>query len=118
MATTNHFVTLHKPCDEAAAWATRALKQYGLQSLRTFDLHAARVGHADCPCPHHGTKQCNCQMLVFLVYQGSQPPATLVLHGSDEASWFYLINTPNQPIGQSLEKIIEEVLSVSVNTLA
>ncbi len=117
MITLNHFVTLYKPCDAAATWAMNILEQHGFQSFRTFDLQATRTGYADCPCPHHGTKQCNCQLVVVLVYQGSQPPATLLLHGSDEISWFYLVNTPRQPISQSLEKIITEVLSASVNTI-
>jgi hypothetical protein len=118
MTTTSHFMNLNKPCDEAAAWAMHTLKQHGLQSLKTFDLHASHIGYADCPCPHHGTEQCNCQMVVLLVYQGNQPPASLVLHGSDETSWFYLVNTPHQPNEQSLDEIIKEMLSTSVNTFA
>jgi hypothetical protein len=85
------------------------LEQSGFQPVRTFDLQAARLAHLDCPCPHHGTAQCNCQMVVLLVYKADYPPATLVIHGSDETSWFYLINLPQQAIGQLMENNIREV---------
>ncbi len=112
MPTTSPFVVLRRPCDEAVAWAARKLEQTGFQTVRTFDLQSARLTHLDCPCPHHGTAQCNCQMVVLLVYQGDYPPATMVIHGNEESSWFYLINTPQQHIRQHLEKNIQDVLSL------
>jgi len=118
MTATSPFVILRQPCDEAVAWATRKLEQSGLQTMRTFDLQAARLAHLDCPCPHHGTAQCNCQMVVLLVYQGDSSPTALVIHGSEETSWFYLINTPQQPIGQQLEKNIQEALHQEMDAKA
>ncbi len=118
MPTTSPFVILHKPCDEAITWAARKLEQAGLQTMRTFDLQAARLAHLDCPCPHHGTEQCNCQMVVLLVYQGDSPPVTMVIHGNDETSWFYLINTPQQPVGQNLEHNIQAALNLEMDTKA
>jgi hypothetical protein len=118
MTATSPFVILRKPCDEAVPWAARQLEHAGFQTMRTFDLQAARLAHLDCPCPHHGTEQCNCQMVVLLVYQENIPPTTLVIHGSDETSWFYLINTPQQPSGQLLEKNIQEVLSLEMDAKA
>lgn len=115
MPTTSPFVIFRKPCAEAVLWAARKLEQSGLQTVRTFDLQATRLVHLDCPCPHHGTAQCNCQMVVLLVYQGNTPPATMVIHGNDETSWFYLINTPQQPVGQHLEKNIQAVLSLDMD---
>jgi len=118
MATTSPFMILHRPCDEAVIWVARRLEQAGLQTMRTFDLRAARLAHLDCPCPYHGTAQCNCQMVVLLVYQKDVQPATMVIHGNDEISWFYLINTPQQPIEQGLEKNIQVVLSLEVDAKA
>ncbi|MCX6079552.1 MAG: hypothetical protein NTW32_08490 [Chloroflexi bacterium] len=112
MTNSSPFVILRQPCDEAVRWASRKLEQSGFQTVRTFDLQAARLAHLDCPCPHHGTSQCNCQMVVLLVYQGNSAPVTMVVHGTDETSWFYLINIPQQPVGQHLEKNIEEALSL------
>jgi hypothetical protein len=88
------------------------LELNGFQTVRTFDLQAARLAHLDCPCPHHGTAQCNCQMVVLLVYQGNSVPVTMVVHGTDKNSWFYLINISQQPVGQQLGRNIEEALSL------
>ena len=115
MPTTSPFAILHTPCDQAVIWAAQKLGQTGFQAVRTFDLQAARSAHLDCPCPHHGTAHCNCQMVVFMVYQGDSPPATLVIHGNDETSWFYLINIPQQPVGQHLEKNIQDMLSLEID---
>ena len=109
------FIILNKPCSESVAWASHRLEQAGLQAVRTFDLQAARVSHMHCACPHHGTSQCNCQMVVLLVYQGRNPPATLVVHGCDEKSWFYLVNNPQQSIGHSLEKHIQDALCLEID---
>lgn len=111
MTTTPPFAILNKACDEAALWVVRRLEQTGFHVVRTFDLQAARSAHLDCPCPYHGTAQCTCQMVVVLVYHGNRPPATMVIHGNDEASWFYLINIPQQHVGRRLEKNIQEVLN-------
>jgi hypothetical protein len=115
MTSSSPFVVLRKPCADAVTTATSKLEQSGFQAVRTFDLQAARLAHLDCPCPHHGTAQCNCQMVVLLVYQGNYPPATLVIHGNDETSWFYLINLPQQSVGQHLEKNIQDILSLEID---
>jgi hypothetical protein len=118
MSATSPFVILRRPCGEAVAWAAQRLEQTGFQTVRTFDLQDARLAHLDCPCPHHGTEQCNCQMVVLLVYQGNYPPATMVIHGNDETSWFYLINMPQQHIGQQFEKNILDVLNLEIDAKA
>ena len=112
MTNSSPFVILRKPCEEAVHWASLRLEQRGFQTVRTFDLQTARLAHLDCPCPYHGTAQCNCQMVVLLVYQGNSAPVTTVVHGTDETSWFYLINIPQQPVEQQLGKNIEEALSL------
>jgi hypothetical protein len=66
----NHaLVRLNQPCDEAVDWVIEQAYQAGLSVLRTFDLQMARHAQTSCPCPHHGTDQCDCQMVVLLVYQ-------------------------------------------------
>lgn len=109
------FIILRQSCDEAVNWASCKLEQNGFQTVRTFDLQAARLAHLDCPCPHHGIAQCNCQMVVLLVYKGNSAPVTMVVHGTDETSWFYLINILQQSVGQQLKKNIEEALSLEIS---
>jgi hypothetical protein len=47
---------------------------------------------------------------------GGSSPATMVIHGDDETSWFYFVNIPQQPIGQHLEKNIQKVLSLEIDS--
>lgn len=101
------------PCDQALDWLTRSLTQEGLHVLPTFDLHDARVNPEECPCPHHGTKECDCQMMVVLVYGQAEQPATLVLHGSDGQTWLSIINTPLQHADAQIKSAIEQALSRS-----
>lgn len=109
MSGTPPFVILQKHCDQAVSWAVENLEKTGFRTVRTFDLQAARMAHLDCPCPHHGTAQCNCQMVVLLVYQGKYSPATLVIHGSDTTSYLYLLNLPSQPAGHHIETSLRTI---------
>ena len=54
-----------------------------MRVLQTFDLHDVRLDVEDCSCPHHGTQECDCDMVVLLVYGKEPQPMTLVLHGCD-----------------------------------
>ena len=110
---------VNKACGDSVLWATQKLEKAGFQAMRTFDLQVSRLAHFDCPCPHHGTEKCDCQMVVLLVYKGKEKPVTMIIHGSDQASWFYLINTPQQPIERHLEIIIQGLLEADTSvTLA
>ncbi len=58
----------------------------GFRVIRSFDLQLARQGLQDpqsCPCPHHGTAQCTCQYLVYLLYTQDPNLLTVVVHGYD-----------------------------------
>lgn len=114
MAITSPFVVFEMNCAEAVFWATQKLEQAGFQAVRTFDLKAARLAHLNCACPNHGTTACTCQMVVLLVYQGNNPPATMVIHGYDEISSFFLVNTPQQPVQPDLEKNIQQVFGLEL----
>ena len=65
---TSPFLSINHPSDEALQWTKQQLLQAGLRSIQTFDLHTARLALHDCPCPNHGTEECDCQMVVLLVY--------------------------------------------------
>ena len=116
---------VNKACDDSVLWAIQRLDEVGYHAMRTFDLQTARLAHFnrlstapfDCPCPHHGTETCDCQMVVLLVYTGKQKPVTMLVHGSHRESWFYLVNTPQQPVEDNLEKTIQEALSMETDLL-
>jgi hypothetical protein len=88
--------SVHQPCDTALMWAKERLSQTGLRPIQTFDLHTARAGLHGCSCPHHGMDECDCQMVVVLVYGDSEQPSTLILHGSDGQTWFSIIDEPGE----------------------
>jgi len=104
------FLILEKPCSEAIAWVTRQIGREGLQVMRTFDLQAVRHNPVDCLCPHHGTDQCDCQLVVLLVYGANYQPVSLVAHSHDGKTWFSLVDTPQQPADPGLEKAIRRAL--------
>lgn len=81
--------------------------------MQTFDLHDVRLGHDTCPCPHHGTSQCDCQMIVLLVYGDEAEPITLILHGNDGRTWLSLVNTLAQHADSFLQVSIEKALQIN-----
>ena len=104
------FLMLENPCNEAVAWVVSQVREVGLQVMRTFDLQEARHDPADCPCPHHGTAQCDCQMVVLLVFGEDYQPISLVAHCYDGRTWFSLVDTPQQRADPRLEKAVRQAL--------
>jgi hypothetical protein len=83
MSALNPHLTLPQPFHDVFTWTTQQLNKVGLQFEQTFDLQAARISHVGCACPHHGTEQCSCQMVVLLIRDESRDPLTLIVHGHD-----------------------------------
>jgi hypothetical protein len=110
MIATEPFLVLYQKWEEAVLWAEQQLTQAGFEALRTFDLQDARAGQSACPCPHHGTGSCNCQMVVLLVYGKDSQPLSLMLHGHDDTTWFYATNTPQQHADARLLSTIHQEL--------
>jgi len=115
------FLTVNHSCDETLGWATDRLSQAGLHAVRTFDLHTARLALHDCPCPNHGTNECDCQMVVVLVYREagdvsmlptavSTSPETLILHGNDGQTWLSLAEGPGHRSDSKLSAEIKQAL--------
>ena len=113
------FLSINHPCEEILRWSREQLARAGLRPVQTFDLHAARVASHDCRCPNHGTNECDCQMVVLLVYGKADEPMTLILHGNDGQTWLSLAEASGQTsdtklsieIKQALEKAPASVLS-------
>lgn len=88
---------------------TQALQDRGIDVTRSFDLQATRSVHNGCSCPYHGTDQCNCQLMVLLVYKNEQSPLTLVLEGRNQHTWISVVYTPGQAVDNRLINLIIEV---------
>ncbi len=106
------FPTIDRSCDETLRWLSGRLTQRGLRVMQTFDLQNARLPLEDCTCPHHGTEDCDCQMVVVLVYGDAAQPATLMLHGHDGQTWISLVDRPDQAADPALEAAIRNALVV------
>ena len=110
--TTPSFLTVDLPCDMALQAAKKKLSQTGLRALQTFDLHTARHTQQECACPNHGTADCDCQMVVLMVYGETSNPATLILHGSDGQTWFSIADDPSQRVDRELVASIQRALDI------
>lgn len=124
----SELLVLQQECDQATQVVVQRLVGCGLQVVRSFDLRqasklpAVTVAEktaapdtneqlvldppAGCHCTHHGAEQCDCQMVVMLVYGPTVAPATLVAHGHDGLTWFTLVDTPEQRPSPELARSI------------
>lgn len=110
MSTLMPFLVLDQSCNQVLAWVNRQLKRAGFRVVQTFDLQVARAAHPDCQCPHHGTDECDCQMVVLLVYGKQDDPAALVIHGQDSRSWVSLAGPAGKRASQYLEAVIRRAI--------
>lgn len=87
----------NRPSDEVIPWLKGQLGQVGLRVMQTFDLQlTSSLKMGDCPCPHHGTDQCDCQLIVLLIYGKEGSPVSLILHGNDGQTWVSMVDHPGQ----------------------
>lgn len=103
-------LTLNCSCNDALLTSSQNLRQKGFRVLQTFDLHHAAHDLDECPCPHHTTSECDCQMVVLLVYGEAAQPATLILHGNNGKTWVSAADTADQPMDAKLIVDIREAL--------
>jgi len=97
--------------DEAVSRVKEILDETGLQVLVSFDSHHVWEGVSPAACPHHGTSNCDCQIVILLVYDEEGKPATLLVHGQDGETWISLAAGPGQRPPARLEKKISNALS-------
>jgi hypothetical protein len=107
MYQTSEILTLQSDSHAAIEQSIQRLDAAGLQVVRSFDLKVVKSAHVGCNCPHHGTDQCDCQMVVLLVYGQDDPPVTLVVHGHDGQTQIALVDTPEQ---QSAPQLVHAIL--------
>ena len=117
MSTLMPFLVLDQTCDQVLVWVSQQLTSASFRVVQTFDLQVARLAHPDCPCPHHGTNDCNCQMVVLLVYGKQDDPATLVIHGQDGRSWVSLAGPVGKRFNQHLEVVIRRALIPHISNM-
>lgn len=114
MLQTSPIIVLHDNFKTAIDQAVITMTAARLQVLRSFDLQVAKAVHIHCGCPHHGTEQCDCQLVMLLVYGHGETPVTLVVHGHDGHTRFAIVDTHSENPSPSLvREIIGSILSLS-----
>lgn len=105
----NHFspiLVINQTCVKTMQWVTDLIHSAGMKLLCTFDLQVARQKHFECVCPEYVEKPCNCQMMVFMIYQANNPPISLVGYGNAHQTALYVIDTRERnPDPHMLEKL-------------
>jgi hypothetical protein len=84
------------------------LRASGLKATCSFDLQSARsalIDPSSCPCPHHGTSDCNCQYAVLLISDETRNPISLIVHGQDNQT---LISSAS-PITSQTQSILQSI---------
>lgn len=94
MSQGTYLLTLNLDNKKAVKRMMDRLAADGMKVIRSFDLQTARAAHVDCTCPHHGKDECDCQLVVLLVYDDQGTPITLVAHGKDNKTHFALVDPP------------------------
>jgi len=110
MSQTKQLLTIPLEWEAAVAQLIRRLKAEGLQVIRSFDLKTARMAHTECACPHHGTEECDCQMVVLLVYEGMGQPITMVAHDFEGKTQISIEYSPPPESNRLLEAAILQTL--------
>jgi hypothetical protein len=110
MSTLSPFLVFEKTCNQVLTLVNEKLTGSGFRTVQTFNLQTARLAHLECQCPHHGTSDCNCQMLVLLVYGKQEDPATLIIHSQGEKTGVSLSGPGGDHAAQNLGSTIRRVL--------
>ena len=103
-------LTLNMDARQAITLVMDSLASAGLQVLQSFDLRMARATQIYCCCPYHGTEDCDCQMLVLLVYGHDENPTTLIAHGHDGRTFLSLVDNPQQRSEAGALELIRQAL--------
>jgi hypothetical protein len=111
MSDNSALLMLDQPCNLAVDWVAEQARRVGLTILRTFDLQMVRHDQTSCPCPHHGSDLCDCQMVVLFVYQVHKQPLAIIAHGYEGQTRFSVVNTPQQRADTHLEEAIRHLIA-------
>lgn len=105
------FFSANRSYNEVLPWLKQRLSRAGLRVMQTFDLRlTSPLQRSDCQCPHHGTDECDCQLIVLLVYGKDGQPVSLMLHGNDGQIWLSFVDHPGQRAGSKTVAAIERAL--------
>lgn len=105
------------PWKNAAQGLRELLQEAGLHLVQSFNLQDARkslLESTSCTCPHHGTVRCSCQYVVYLIYDETAEPVTLVVHGYDDFTEISFEDTVASNTRDLRTKIVQMLKAASV----
>jgi hypothetical protein len=107
----NAVLEIDAACAQLVEPLKNALNAAGYWAFQSFDLQSTRAFHDEgCACPHHGTQQCTCEMVVLLVYQPASDPVTVILDGRDHRTCVYITDDPGtSPPSTVIDGIIQAI---------
>lgn len=106
MSQNTRLITLDLSCEEVIKQIRHRLAEYGVRTVRSFDLQSACASYPDLTCPHHGDGPCDCQLVVLLAYGKGATPASLVVHSHRGQTEIDLVDSPNNRPPKELVRII------------
>jgi len=110
---------INTQCSTFVTSLKAALISAGLSVVQSFDLRSVRLMHKGCTCPHHGTDQCTCELVVLLVYRSVGGPITLILDGRDGKTFVFVTenagNSFRTPTMEAISTAIRDAVSTVPN---
>ncbi len=97
-------------CSQFVTSLKQVMEESGLWAYQSFDLRSTRAVHEGCSCPHHGTDQCNCELVVLLVYRAQGSPTSLILDGRDGKTFVYVANDTGRTVHRSTVELFERLV--------
>ena len=93
---------------------TKTLQDAGLRVMVSFDSRQTQLDQQYFSCPHHGTADCDCHIVVLLVYGTEAYPASLIAYGQDDEIRVSLIYPPGLRPSHILQSQIISALKPSL----
>lgn len=110
MVTNTHLISLASSYETVIPLLIQQLISHGMVVRQSFDLQTAMSVHTGCTCPHHGNKDCDCQIAVLLVYGEDQGPVSLVVHSQDGTTYLSIGENPIEEGTGLLIEVINQVI--------
>lgn len=101
---------LTQDCETAVSTVIDRLHRSGVGVVRSFDLRSACGAYPHRSCPHHAKKACDCQLVILLVFDPLEQPATVMLHTCNGETHVGLAASPAQQPSSRLEYRLRRIL--------
>jgi hypothetical protein len=92
-------LVLNQDCNCTAEQVSDHLDAAGYSVMRSFDLISAQ----------QGCSNCNCQLIILLVYGQDGPPATLIFDGTKFSTSIFLDNDPERTLGARISALLSKI---------